>query len=355
MKSKPFTPMRALSSCDLKPKSVVKYPVVQSSGVFQIPNLKNIYWQYNGTQYLTLLETIIWSDKVGCEIFQKCRIPAETKLKSDIWRTYFKNYWDQQLPDLLQFVFPLDFHRNIVLNSSSANHTSANQFEKDVNMYIKEELDHGAIYGPFEEPLFPVHVSPPMTREKQNSTTRHTIVNLSWPRGPSVNDFVLKCKYLDTYFILPYLSNDPITKKLKDLGPESLLYKVDISRAFRHIIYLFGVLCCFQHCTGHITMGSWKGRVNQYIEFVRVLYCKLLTNSKQLPAFPLVAVAGIEPRHQRWEARVLPLCHRGSRFRHIRIDPGDIDLLGIFLNKLYLDDISCSDPDFLRDAATAML
>ena len=76
-------------------------------------------------------------------------------------------------------------------------------------------------------------------------------------------------------------------------------------------IYLFGVLRRFQHCTGHITTGSWKGRGNQYIEFARVVYCKLPTNGKQLPAFPLKAVTGIEPRPQRWEARVLPLCHRG--------------------------------------------
>ena len=73
-------------------------------------------------------------------------------------------------------------------------------------------------------------------------------------------------------------------------------------------IYLFnllGVLRRFQHCTGHITTGSWKGTGNQYIQFVRVLYCKLPTNGKQLPAFPLEAVPGIEPRPQRWEARVL--------------------------------------------------
>ena len=44
---------------------------------------------------------------------------------------------------------------------------------------------------------------------------------------------------------------------------------------------------------------------------VRVLYCKLPTNGKQLPAFPLTAMTGIDPRPQRWEARVLPLCHRG--------------------------------------------
>ena len=79
-----------------------------------------------------------------------------------------------------------------------------------------------------------------------------------------------------------------------------------------NVIYLFGFfLRRFQHCTGHITTGSWKGRGNQYIEFARVLYCKLPTNSKQLPAFPHKALTGIKPRPQRWEARVLPLCHHG--------------------------------------------
>ena len=80
-----------------------------------------------------------------------------------------------------------------------------------------------------------------------------------------------------------------------------------------YFIYLFGVLRHFQHCTGHIMTGSWKGRGNQYIQFIRVLYCKLPTNLKQLPAFSLEAVPGIEPRPLRWEARVLPLCHRGPQ------------------------------------------
>ena len=51
--------------------------------------------------------------------------------------------------------------------------------------------------------------------------------------------------------------------------------------------YLFGVLRRFQHCTGHIAMISSKDRGNQYIQLVNVLYCKLPTNGKQLPAFPL--------------------------------------------------------------------
>ena len=76
-------------------------------------------------------------------------------------------------------------------------------------------------------------------------------------------------------------------------------------------IYLFGVLRRFQHCTDHIMTGSWKGRGNQYVQLVKVLYCKLPTNGKQLPAFPLEVGPGTEPRPQRWEARVLPLCHCG--------------------------------------------
>ena len=49
-------------------------------------------------------------------------------------------------------------------------------------------------------------------------------------------------------------------------------------------------------------MGSFEGRGNQYIELVKVLYCKLLTNSKQLPAFLLEVRPGTKPRSQRWDA-----------------------------------------------------
>ena len=60
-------------------------------------------------------------------------------------------------------------------------------------------------------------------------------------------------------------------------------------------LYFFGVLRCFQHCTCHIGTGSWEGRGNQYRQLVKVLYCKLPTNSKQLPAFPLEVGSGTEP------------------------------------------------------------
>ena len=100
----------------------------------------------------------------------------------------------------------------------------------------------------------------------------------------------------------------------RDGGPQRVYHHQMNSLDIPHVtivIYLFGILCRFQHCTGHITTCSWKGRGNQYIQFVRVLYCKLPTNGKQLPAFPLKAMPGTEPQLQRWKARVLPLCHHG--------------------------------------------
>ena len=41
--------------------------------------------------------------------------------------------------------------------------------------------------------------------------------------------------YIDTYFKLQYPSVDHITDALIQLGPGAMLYKVDISRAFRHL------------------------------------------------------------------------------------------------------------------------
>ena len=163
----------------------------------------------------------------------------------------------------------MDFDRKSVLQPTYHNHASAIQYVDQIDHYISEELAYRAIYSPFEQLPFPVHISPLMTRPKQNSDKRRTIMDLSWPKGASINNAIHKFKYLDTYFSLSYPSIDHIVHHVKKLGPCSLLYKVDISRDSRHL----------------------------------------------------------------------------------RIDPGDIDLLGILHNQLFLDRSLPfrSDPDFLRD------
>ena len=87
----------------------------------------------------------------------------------------------------------------------------------------------------------------------------------------------------------------------KERGKGILIVSV---RLFLHActrVYLFGILLGFKHCTGHIMTGSYVGRGNQYIQLVKVLYCKLPTNGKQLPAFPLKVRPGFELRSQMWK------------------------------------------------------
>ena len=55
---------------------------------------------------------------------------------------------------------------------------------------------------------------------------------------------------------------------------------------------------------------SFISRRNQYIQLVKVLYCKLLTIGKKVPFFPH-RVRGLNLQPQRWEASVLPLHHHG--------------------------------------------
>ena len=149
---------------------------------------------------------------------------------------------------MLKYGFPLDFDRKSVLQPTYDNHASAIQYIDQIDQYISEELAYGAIYGPFDQLPFPVHISPLMTRPKQNSDKRRTIMDLSWPKEASINNAIHKFRYLDTYFSLSYPSIDHIVHQIKKLGPGSLLYKVDISRAFRHLridpgdIDLLGIL-----------------------------------------------------------------------------------------------------------------
>ena len=60
-------------------------------------------------------------------------------------------------------------------------------------------------------------------------------MDLSFPHGRSVNDGVQMDTYLLTPFILTLPTIDNITNQVRKLGKGCHLYKIDLSRAFRHI------------------------------------------------------------------------------------------------------------------------
>ena len=168
--------------------------------------------------------------------YMACRIPVRSQLNVRAWEEMTEGYWDTQLTHLIKFGFPLDFNRSCPLYSDHKNHSSALQYMSDVDAYLKEETHHGAILGPFDKsPIEGTHVSPFLTRDKSNSKNRRVIIDLSWPKHSSVNAGIDKNSYLGTDFALTFPSVDHITTEIKRLGTAAHIYKVDVSRAFRHI------------------------------------------------------------------------------------------------------------------------
>ena len=164
------------------------------------------------------------------------RLPVNSQLKVDAWKRHLQGYWDEQLLQLIEFGFPVDFNRNCPLIHETENHKSATEFPNDIEAYIAEELQYDALIGPFEShPIASGHCSPFMSREKPNSDRRRIIIDLSWPLGASVNAGIDKTSYLGIPFSLTFPTVDDITTELMHLGHGALLFKVDVSRAFRHV------------------------------------------------------------------------------------------------------------------------
>ena len=57
------------------------------------------------------------------------RIPVPTNLNISNWRRFLVDYWDDQLVDLLEFGFLLDFDRSMKLILVEDNHKSAKECE----------------------------------------------------------------------------------------------------------------------------------------------------------------------------------------------------------------------------------
>ena len=172
----------------------------------------------------------------GVYNFQKSRIRIPSGLNIPAWREYLESYQDNQIVDYLEFGWPVSFDRARPLTSTVKSHPSGKQHPESVNHYIKTELSHRALLGPFDgEPVQPIHLSPLMSRPKKDSDMRRIVLDLSWPDGFSVNDGIGKDIYLDQPYSVKLPTIDKMEKRILELGPGSYLYKTDLSRGYRQL------------------------------------------------------------------------------------------------------------------------
>ena len=159
---------------------------------------------------------------------------VHTPLCMPAWCTMLRNYPDKQL---VQFVlegiskgFRIGFGKPASsLNSARSNLYSALEHPEVVTEYLRTKMSLGRVAGPFPPRAVPhVHVSRFGVIPKGQTGKWRLIVDLSHPKGHSVNDGILPhlCS-------LQYVTIDEAVKGIIQRGQGTLLAKIDVKSAFR--------------------------------------------------------------------------------------------------------------------------
>ncbi|XP_053372607.1 uncharacterized protein LOC128546268 isoform X1 [Mercenaria mercenaria] len=174
------------------------------------------------------------------------------------------NYSDLMVCDLLKYGFPIGYDESeIQVQSSSSdnklgikNHKGARDFPTDLEKYLIKEATNKAIIGPFSENPFAeqIKISPLNTVPKANKVDRRVILDLSFPKdGSAVNDHISKDSYLGEEVLLVFPKIDDFVALIKSKGQGCLMYKLDLSRAYRQIS-----ICPSNY---NLVAFSWKGHI----------------------------------------------------------------------------------------------
>ena len=168
--------------------------------------------------------------------YREARIPIVSGLNVKMWEKYLQDYPDDRLIQYITFGFPLSIQsRSQLHNTDVCNDHSALQYPNDIQKYLQKEIDLGAMLGPKNAVNHPeYHCSPLMSRPKEGDS-RRVILDLSYPRGNSLNDKVSKDCFEGNLFALKLPSIDIVVQDIIDTQNDPVIFKVDVARAFRNL------------------------------------------------------------------------------------------------------------------------
>ena len=141
------------------------------------------------------------------------------------------DYPDQSLVSSIitgfEFGFDIGF-KGTLKNTFTKNNKSAELHKQGITNAIRKEVSRGHTAGPFPTPPFPIsHISPLGAVPKPDGSIR-LIMDLSQPKGDSINDFISKDEFPCNY--TPF---DEATRLVRKTGRGCFLTKVDIKHAYR--------------------------------------------------------------------------------------------------------------------------
>ena len=168
--------------------------------------------------------------------FDTLQESISTKLNISFLKNELKDYHDSDLVKFLEFGWPVGFQKGSIdlKFKKCRNHTGARSFAKDIEKYILKEKSYGAILGPFKSnPFIDSLFLSPLNSVPKSLNERRVIVDLSFPKGASVNDGIDKHFYLTDKIDLHYPNIDNLAEIVKSKGRNCLMYKRDLKRAYR--------------------------------------------------------------------------------------------------------------------------
>ena len=173
----------------------------------------------------------------GVPNYLGARAPVSHQLNIANWKKYQHCFRDKQLIDFLAYGFPVGFTGELPPTGNLANHSSAVREPVHVEKYLATEVAKLAALGPLQEPPFEQwwRNNPLMTREKRDSHDRRVILDLSFPTLTSVNCHIPRNALEGSEFKLRLPNPQQFASKVRDLGIGALMYKVDLSRAYRQL------------------------------------------------------------------------------------------------------------------------
>ena len=194
----------------------------------------NVVGPFNVDDIISLSDRVYDS---GVPNYIGCRIPVPSKLNIPYLENVLPNYSDRQIIEFLKFGWPINYTSHDLPHSKVLNHKGAVEFEDLIDKYVANEIKSGATLGPFtNNPLLGELVTSPLNSvPKKDDTDRRVILDLSYPRGHSVNDGIPKGEYQGEEIELSYPGVDDLAKQIKLLGPGCVLYKKDLKKAYRQI------------------------------------------------------------------------------------------------------------------------
>ena len=157
-----------------------------------------------------------------------------TPLRVEAWSHVLRQHPDREFVDyILRGIrqgFRIGFDRTAVrCRSAKRNMLSAEQNPEVVESYLQKEREAGRVIGPLPRPIAGLHVSRFGVIPKPHQPGKwRLIVDLSYPKGASVNDGVDPelCS-------LTYTSVDEAVQWILRRGRGALLAKFDIASAYR--------------------------------------------------------------------------------------------------------------------------